>query len=85
MTKRSPIVFKLAKTPILNKILRYVTPKSFIKMNLKEVYYDDSKLTNEKIETYRDLILRENNRQSFIDRANINPKDQTGRKFFFLI
>ena len=40
-------------------------------MNLKEVYYDDSKLTNEKeIETYRDLILRENNRQSFIDRAN---------------
>ena len=79
MTKRSPIVFKLAKIPILNKILRYVTPRSFIKMNLKEVYYDDSKLTNEKIETYRDLILRENNRQSFIDRANVNPKEQTGR------
>jgi pimeloyl-ACP methyl ester carboxylesterase len=79
ITKRSPIVFKLAKTPILNKILRYVTPRSFIKMNLKEVYYDDSKLTNEKIETYRDLILRENNRQSFIDRANVNLKEQTGR------
>ena len=79
ITKRSPIVFKLAKIPILNKILRYVTPRSFIKMNLKEVYYDDSKLTNEKIETYRDLILRENNRQSFIDRANVNPKEQTGR------
>jgi pimeloyl-ACP methyl ester carboxylesterase len=79
LTKESPIVFKLAKIPGLNKILRYVTPRSFIKMNLEEVYYDESKLTNEKIETYRDLILRENNRQSFIDRAYIKAKDHTGR------
>jgi pimeloyl-ACP methyl ester carboxylesterase len=43
------------------------------------VYYDESKLTNEKIETYRDLILRENNRQSFIDRAYIKAKDHTNR------
>ena len=77
--KESPIVFKLAKIPGLNKILRYVTPRSFIKMNLKEVYYDESKLTNEKIETYRDLILRENNRQSFIDRAYIKAIDHSIR------
>ena len=78
-TKDKPLVIKLAKIPGLNKILRYVTPRSFIKMNLKEVYYDESKLTNEKIETYRDLILRENNRQSFIDRAYIKAKDHTNR------
>ena len=48
-------------------------------MNLKEVYYDESKLSNKKIETYRDLILRESNRQSFIDRAYIKAIDHTNR------
>ena len=78
-TKNKPLVIKLAKIPVLNKILRYVTPRSFIKMNLKEVYYDESKLSNKKIETYRDLILRESNRQSFIDRAYIKAIDHTIR------
>jgi len=43
------------------------------------VYYDESKLSNKKIETYRDLILRENNRQSFIDRAYIKAIDHSSR------
>jgi pimeloyl-ACP methyl ester carboxylesterase len=46
---------------------------------LKEVYYDKSKLTNNKIDTYRDMILRENNRESFITRSALKPKDYTGR------
>jgi pimeloyl-ACP methyl ester carboxylesterase len=46
---------------------------------LKEVYYDKSKLTNKKIDTYRDMILRENNRESFIARSALKSKDYTDR------
>ena len=75
----SPLVFKLARAPIIKDILRYVTPRFFVKNTLKEVYYDKSKLTNNKIDTYRDMILRENNRESFITRSALKPKDHTGR------
>ena len=75
----TPLVFKLARAPIIKDILRYVTPRFFVKNTLKEVYYDKSKLTNIKIDTYRDMILRENNRESFIARSALKPKDYTGR------
>ena len=77
--KQSPLVFRLARAPGINKILRYVTPRFFIKNTLKEVYYDKTKLTDKKIDTYRDLILRENNRESFINRTNSSPVDYTQR------
>ena len=77
--KQSPLVFRLARAPGINKVLRYVTPRFFIKNTLKEVYYDKTKLTDKKIDTYRDLILRENNRESFINRTNSSPVDYTQR------
>ncbi len=77
--KQSPLVFRLARAPGINKILRYVTPRFFIKNTLKEVYYDKTKLTDKKIDTYRDLILRENNRESFINRTSSSPVDYTQR------
>ena len=77
--KQSPLVFRLARAPGINKILRYVTPRFFIKNTLKEVYFDKTKLTDKKIDTYRDLILRENNRESFINRSNSEPVDHTKR------
>ena len=77
--KQSPLVFRLARAPGINKIIRYVTPRFFIKNTLKEVYFDKTKLTDKKIDTYRDLILRENNRESFINRSNSEPVDHTSR------
>ena len=77
--KQSPLVFRLARAPGINKILRYVTPRFFIKNTLKEVYFDKTKLTDKKIDTYRDLILRKNNRESFINRSNSEPVDYTSR------
>ena len=77
--QESPLVIRLARAPVIRKILRYVTPRFFIKNTLKEVYYDNNKLTDQKIDTYRNMILRENNREAFISRSLSNPKDYTDR------
>ena len=77
--KGSPLVFKLARAPVIKDILRYVTPRFFIKNTLKEVYHDESKLTDKKIDTYRDLILREDNREAFIYRSKNKSVDYTDR------
>jgi pimeloyl-ACP methyl ester carboxylesterase len=68
-TRPRPWVFRLAGTPILNQIVRYVTPKFFFKNNLAQVYADDRKISEELITRYFDLNLREGNRQAFIDRS----------------
>jgi pimeloyl-ACP methyl ester carboxylesterase len=72
-----PWIFKLARTPILSQILRYVTPRSIIEKNLKEVYFDDSKITDKLIDRYHDMALRAGNRQAFIDRSKLNFEDDT--------
>lgn len=72
-----PMVFKLARNPVFSFLLKNVLPRSFIEKNLKEVYFDDDKISIELINRYHDLALREGNRQAFIDRANIDFEDET--------
>ena len=72
--KPQPAVFKMAKTPVLSDLFLYVTPKFFIKKNMKEVYADDSKITDELITRYHKMALRVGNRQAFIDRARMDFK-----------
>ena len=72
--KPQPAVFKMAKTPVLNSLFLFVTPKFFIKKNMKEVYADETKITNELITRYHKMALRFGNRQAFIDRARMDFK-----------
>lgn len=64
-----PFVFRLAQTPVVNKLVRYVTPAMMIENNLRQVYHDQSKVTEELITRYHELMLREGNRQAFIERT----------------
>ena len=77
--KEMPFVFKLARMPIINQLVGKITPKFFIEKNLKEVYFDTQKITNDLIERYHDLTLRAGNRAAFIAKANQPIKDHTAR------
>ena len=67
--KQPPSIFKMAKTPLLKTLFLHVTPKMLIKKNIKEVYADDSKITDELVDRYHKMALRVGNRKAFIDRA----------------
>ncbi|MDX2003372.1 MAG: alpha/beta hydrolase [Chitinophagales bacterium] len=70
--EKIPFAFKLARTPGLKMVARYITPRSLIKKSILEVYGDDSKVTDSLIERYDELMLREGNRAAFLARANGN-------------
>tara|TARA_B100000809_G_C15071640_1_gene506257 strand:+ start:30 stop:971 length:942 start_codon:yes stop_codon:yes gene_type:complete len=72
--KPQPAIFKMAKMPILSALFLYITPKFFIKKNMKEVYGDENKITDSLITRYHKMALRVGNRQAFIDRAKIDFK-----------
>tara|TARA_B110000444_G_C18845042_1_gene601350 strand:+ start:855 stop:1643 length:789 start_codon:yes stop_codon:yes gene_type:complete len=74
-----PFVIQLARTPIINNLLRHFTPKAFIEENLKEVYFDNSLINQDIIDRYHDLTLFEGNRSAFIDRANIKRIDYSSQ------
>lgn len=74
-----PWIFSLARTPILNLIVSALTPRSIIKNNLKQVYFDDEKITAPLITRYHQMTLRAGNRQAFIDRAKTPSVDHTAR------
>ncbi len=67
-SKSVPIAFRIGRTPVLNKLLTYVTPRFLVKASVENVYYDKSKVTDSLVERYFELTLREGNRQAFVDR-----------------
>jgi pimeloyl-ACP methyl ester carboxylesterase len=61
-------IFKLASNPLFSKILLKCTPKFLFAMNMKEVYGDKTKVTDQAITRYYELMRREGNRQATVDR-----------------
>ena len=77
--KNTPMVIKMAKTPVLNNFIRYVTPRCFIEKNIQEVYYDPTLIKASTLDRYYDLTLYEGNRDAFIDHAFIEREDYRDR------
>ena len=77
--KEHPLIFRLAEIPVVNQLLKHITPRSFVKDNLKEVYFDDSKISEALIDRYHQMILREGSRKAFIEKANLEVQDDTDR------
>ncbi len=63
-----PVGFVLARTPIFNKLLTYITPRFLVKSSVENVYADKSKVSKALVDRYFDLTLRAGNRQALVDR-----------------
>jgi pimeloyl-ACP methyl ester carboxylesterase len=63
-------IFQVARHPVFSKLLLFCTPKFLFAMNMKQVYGDDSKVTDEVTTRYYELMLREGNRQATLDRLS---------------
>ncbi|MCU0326607.1 MAG: alpha/beta hydrolase [Spirosomaceae bacterium] len=82
--KSVPIIFRLARMPIVNNIFKVILPRSAVESSVKNVYVDDSKVTDELVDRYFELSLREGNRQAFLDRMMVftpKPDEKSISKF----
>ena len=64
-----PRAIRLARTPVLNQLVRHVLTPQRIRDSLEEVYGDPAQVDEELVTRYYELTLRPGNRQAFIDRA----------------
>ncbi len=66
---------KMARIPLLRPIVRNVTPRFFIAMNLRQAYGADQHIPEETVDRYYELLLRAGNRDTFIAMSNRTPED----------
>ncbi len=62
--EKIPLGFRLARMPVLNKIMLYVSPRSIFAEGVRKVFVDQSKVTEEMIDRYYDLNLYDGNRRA---------------------
>jgi pimeloyl-ACP methyl ester carboxylesterase len=67
-SNRGPLVFRLMRQPWFRAIARYIDPYRLTKQGLESAYSDKSKVTEELIDRYYELALREGSREAIVDR-----------------
>ena len=71
---KEPIIFRLANLPVPGNVLKYISPRFIIEGNIKQVYGDDSKITDTLITLYHEMLLREGNREALLYRIQNRPE-----------
>lgn len=78
--QRPPKIFRLVRTPGLNYLVRWVTPRMVFQNNVEEVFGDRSRVSDAIVDRYYELGRREGNRQAMIDRlSHLSDPDLDGR------
>jgi pimeloyl-ACP methyl ester carboxylesterase len=57
-----PIAFRIARTPLLNRLMEVTLPRSVVESSLRNTYGDPSRVTPELVDRYYELTLRDGNR-----------------------
>ncbi|MBX3421924.1 MAG: alpha/beta hydrolase [Pirellulaceae bacterium] len=75
--KSVPIAFRLARVPVLNRLLTTITPRSLVQASVLNVYANKAKVTETLVDRYFELTLREGNRQALGDRFRTATESKT--------
>src|SRR5579863_188879 len=71
----APALLKLYATPIVGHLVRWETPRFAVANNVRQVYGDASRVTDELIDRYYELILRDGNREATRERLSTRNDD----------
>jgi pimeloyl-ACP methyl ester carboxylesterase len=75
-----PWALRLIAAPVLGEIFSVVTPRFVVGMNVREVYGDPSRVTDERITRYYELLLHEGNRRATRERLRQDTDDGLWRR-----
>jgi pimeloyl-ACP methyl ester carboxylesterase len=63
-----PIGFRIARVPLLNRLMQVTLPRGVVESSLRNTYGDPSRVTPELVDRYYELTLREGNRAALAQR-----------------
>jgi pimeloyl-ACP methyl ester carboxylesterase len=75
-----PIGLRVASTPVLNRIMESLLPRPLVARSLAEVYGNPARVSEELVDRYYELTLREGNRRALATRLqHLQPGADAGR------
>jgi pimeloyl-ACP methyl ester carboxylesterase len=75
-----PIGFLAARVPVLNRVFDWVLPRSLVVASVRNVYGDPSRVSDELVDRYYQLTLREGNRRALVQRLQQNRRGQDAER-----
>jgi pimeloyl-ACP methyl ester carboxylesterase len=75
-----PIGFLAARVPLLNRMFDWVLPRSVVVASVRNVYGDPSRVSDELVDRYYQLTLREGNRRALVQRLQQNRRGQDAER-----
>jgi pimeloyl-ACP methyl ester carboxylesterase len=75
-----PIGFRIAKMPVLNRLMQFVLPRRLVEDSVRNVYGDPGKVTPALVDRYYDMTLRAGNRASLPERFKHQPTVESARR-----
>ena len=64
----APLAWQLARVPLLNKTMEWFLPRAMVVQGLVQVYADPTRITEQLVDRYFELTLREGNRRALVQR-----------------
>lgn len=71
-----PLPFIIAQTPVLRNVFNFV-PKAVVRRFVRQVFSNQSMVTDDVVNRYYDMIHRDGNKEAFVRIANTNYKQNT--------
>lgn len=72
-----PIGFRIAQTPVLNRLMEVTLLRRHVESSVRNVYGDPGKVTPELVDRYFEITLREGNRRALVQRFKQAPQGAT--------
>jgi pimeloyl-ACP methyl ester carboxylesterase len=69
-----PVGFLVARIPVLNRAFEAVLPRPMVVASVRNVYGDPSRVSDELVERYYQMALREGNRRALMQRLQQNRR-----------
>lgn len=69
-----PIGFRVARLPVLSRLVEYVLPRRAVESSVRDAYGDPNRVTPELVDRYYELALRAGNRRSLVQRFRQVPQ-----------
>jgi len=63
-----PIGFRIARVPVLSRLMRHTLPRGVVESSVRNTYGDPTRVTDELVDRYYELTLREGNRAALAQR-----------------
>ena len=76
-SKSIPLPFKMARTPFVNKVIKYVIRRNVLEQFLRQVYIKKERVTADLVDRYYELFTRNGNPEAFLKMCNSKLIDHT--------